>query len=217
MYRGEFVPEHPKFPEGSEAVAKLADGPVPMNTPKIKYTKEDDKAIEEYVKQYSESLIWKSDPYFCILTNFLVGTTWHSVCGSFPHFRSFWSILFVVWHLCHESSRPGWCCGWASECLRCREPEGCRCEVLFQHMFQYLADIVDLSIVPENVSANTYSTTITIGEKAAVLIAQDLGITGVTESDWPLPLIVVRLIELFDTWGRRVTSHTLPEIVWARH
>lgn len=89
MYRGEFVPEHPKFPEGSEAVAKLADGPVPMNTPKIKYTKEDDKAIEEYVKQYSESLIWKSDPYFCILTNFPVGTTWHSVCGSFPHFRSF--------------------------------------------------------------------------------------------------------------------------------
>jgi len=50
-------------------------------------------------------------------------------------------------------------------------------------MFQYLADIVDLSIVPENVSANTYRTKVTIGEKAAVLIAQDLGITGVAESD----------------------------------
>jgi len=53
----------------------------------------------------------------------------------------------------------------------------------FQHKFQHLSVIVDLSIIPENVSANTYSTTVAIGEKAAILIAQDLGIKGVTESD----------------------------------
>jgi alcohol oxidase len=38
-----------------------------------------------------------------------------------------------------------------------------------------------MSIVPENVGSNTYNTAIAIGEKAAVIIAQDLGIEGVTE------------------------------------
>lgn len=37
----------------------------------------------------------------------------------------------------------------------------------------------DCSIVPRNVGANTYNTAIAIGEKAAVLIAEDLGISGV--------------------------------------
>jgi alcohol oxidase len=39
----------------------------------------------------------------------------------------------------------------------------------------------DLSIFPENVGSNTYNTAIAIGEKAAVIIAQDLGIMGVNE------------------------------------
>lgn len=81
MYRGEFVSEHPKFPEGSEAVAKLADGPVPINAPKIKYTKEDDKAIEEYVKQYSESPIWKSSRYFSILTKIVLSSRHYMAFG----------------------------------------------------------------------------------------------------------------------------------------
>ena len=38
----------------------------------------------------------------------------------------------------------------------------------------------DLSIAPGNVGANTYNTAIAIGEKAAVIIAEDLGIKGVT-------------------------------------
>lgn len=38
----------------------------------------------------------------------------------------------------------------------------------------------DCSISPGNVGANTYNTAIAIGEKAAVIIAEDLGITGVT-------------------------------------
>ena len=40
---------------------------------------------------------------------------------------------------------------------------------------------VDYSITPGNVGANTYNTAIAIGEKAAVIIAKDLGIQGI----WP--------------------------------
>ena len=36
----------------------------------------------------------------------------------------------------------------------------------------------DCSITPDNVGANTYNTAIAIGEKAAVIIAEDLGIGG---------------------------------------
>ena len=39
--------------------------------------------------------------------------------------------------------------------------------------------VADLSIGPSNVSANTYSTALLIGEKAAVMIAEELGIKGV--------------------------------------
>ncbi|EPQ54594.1 alcohol oxidase-like protein [Gloeophyllum trabeum ATCC 11539] len=38
--------------------------------------------------------------------------------------------------------------------------------------------IADLSICPSNVGSNTYSTAVTVGEKAAVIIAQELGIAG---------------------------------------
>ena len=36
----------------------------------------------------------------------------------------------------------------------------------------------DLSICPDNVGCNTYSTALLIGEKAAMLIAEDLGYSG---------------------------------------
>jgi len=39
--------------------------------------------------------------------------------------------------------------------------------------------IADLSICPSNVAANTFSTALVIGEKAAVIIAEDLGIQNV--------------------------------------
>ncbi|KAG7291455.1 Alternative oxidase, mitochondrial precursor [Staphylotrichum longicolle] len=38
--------------------------------------------------------------------------------------------------------------------------------------------VADLSICPDNVGCNTYSTALLIGEKAAVLIAEDLGYSG---------------------------------------
>ncbi|KAF8150064.1 GMC oxidoreductase-domain-containing protein [Crassisporium funariophilum] len=40
--------------------------------------------------------------------------------------------------------------------------------------------VADCSITPANVGANTYNTAIAIGEKAAFIIAEDLGIKGVT-------------------------------------
>ena len=36
-----------------------------------------------------------------------------------------------------------------------------------------------MSIAPSNVGANTYSTAVAIGEKAALLIAEELGVEGV--------------------------------------
>lgn len=39
--------------------------------------------------------------------------------------------------------------------------------------------VADISIAPSNVGANTYSTALAIGEKAAVIIAEELGISGV--------------------------------------
>ena len=39
--------------------------------------------------------------------------------------------------------------------------------------------VADLSIPPSNVAANTYSTALVIGEKAAGISAEELGIKGV--------------------------------------
>jgi alcohol oxidase len=54
LYRGEVIAGHPKFPEGSEAIARYAEGPVPTDTPNIKYTEADDIAINELIKQTGE-------------------------------------------------------------------------------------------------------------------------------------------------------------------
>ena len=37
--------------------------------------------------------------------------------------------------------------------------------------------VCDMSIVPGNVGANTYSTAVAVGEKGALLVAEALGIT----------------------------------------
>ena len=57
--------------------------------------------------------------------------------------------------------------------------------LLEEFVTYYLIDpsYSDCSIAPGNVGANTYNTAIAIGEKAAVIIAEDLGIKGVT-SEW---------------------------------
>jgi len=55
LYRGEFLPGNPKFPEGSEALCSASTtGPVDDSTPDIVYTSEDDKAIDDYHRNYGE-------------------------------------------------------------------------------------------------------------------------------------------------------------------
>lgn len=60
LYRGEYAPAHPQFPEDSDAVCLQDRLPVDIDSPDIVYTKEDDEAIDEFLRKY-------------------VGTTWHSV------------------------------------------------------------------------------------------------------------------------------------------
>ncbi|KAF4556338.1 GMC oxidoreductase-like protein 15 [Elsinoe fawcettii] len=61
IYRGELAIGHPRFPAGSKAaVVEKADGPVADDTPPIQYTAEDDKAIDQKIRE-------------------TVGTTWHSL------------------------------------------------------------------------------------------------------------------------------------------
>ncbi|KAE9975416.1 hypothetical protein EG328_003204 [Venturia inaequalis] len=61
IYRGELASMHPRFPDGSKAaVQERADGPIPVDSPRIQYSADDDKAIEKAVRE-------------------VVGTTWHSL------------------------------------------------------------------------------------------------------------------------------------------
>jgi len=126
MYRGEYIPGHPKFPEGSLAKCGLAEGPVDINEPDIVYSKEDDEAINQYHREY-------------------VTTTWHSM---------------------------GTCA------MKGRQDSGVVDSRLNVYGTRNLK-IADCSIAPRNVGANTYNTAIAIGEKAAVLITEDLRISGV--------------------------------------
>ena len=54
--------------------------------------------------------------------------------------------------------------------------------ILYKSLLHIISDpfCSDCSIAPANVGANTYNTAIAIGEKAAVIIAEDLGIKCVT-------------------------------------
>lgn len=59
MYRGELAPGHPAFPEGSAAACIEADAPL-SNVEDLKYSAEDDAAIEKWLREN-------------------IGTTWHSL------------------------------------------------------------------------------------------------------------------------------------------
>ena len=62
LFRGEYAPLHPKFPEGSAAgivVGKegTGPGPVPLDAPDLVYDEEDDRAIEKYTREFGESAL----------------------------------------------------------------------------------------------------------------------------------------------------------------
>jgi len=50
-FRGEPAPLHPAFaPDSAAAVVGHADGPVALDAPRIKYSEEDDRALEAFVR-----------------------------------------------------------------------------------------------------------------------------------------------------------------------
>jgi alcohol oxidase len=149
-YRGELTSHHPHFHPGSPAACKdidiktakqlLPDGftvGIHMGTwhkpgdvydaskvhEDIKYTEEDDKAIDDWVADHVE-------------------TTWHSL---------------------------GTCA------MKPREEGGVVDGRLNVYGTENLK-VVDLSICPDNLGTNTYSSALLVGEKGASLLAEDLGL-----------------------------------------
>ena len=148
-FRGELASHHPRFHPDSPAAARdidlqtarelLPNGltvGIHMGTwhnpseaydaskvhEDIKYTKEDDQAIDDWISDHVE-------------------TTWHSLgtCAMKPREQG----------------------GVVDARLNVYGTEGLKC--------------VDLSICPDNLGTNTYSSALLVGEKGADLIAQDLG------------------------------------------
>ncbi|KAF8997719.1 GMC oxidoreductase-domain-containing protein [Cyathus striatus] len=121
IYRGEYVPENPVFPNESEAKRSHDRSPVDIRAPDIVYSVEDNLVIEQYIKQR-------------------VRTGWHSL---------------------------GTCA------MKPRQESG----VVDSHLNVYGVKglkVVGMSIAPQNVGANTYSTALVIGEKAASIISAEL-------------------------------------------
>lgn len=99
------------------------DGPLPADAPPIKYTAEDDKVLERWIREN-------------------VSTTWHSLgtCKMLP-----------------------------------REQQG----VVDANLGVYGVSglkIADLSVVPENVAANTNHEALAVGERAADIFIRELGL-----------------------------------------
>ncbi|CAE6486986.1 unnamed protein product [Rhizoctonia solani] len=122
-YRGELALLHPKFPEGSAAACIRLDEPLPKVLNDLVYTTEDNKAIEDFVRQFADA------------TPHSLGTVRMSP----------------------------------------KENGGCVDARLNVYGTTQLK-IADLSILPGNVGANPYSSALLVGEKAAFLIAEDLGL-----------------------------------------
>jgi len=120
-YKGELELGHPKFKEGSAAA--LSTGPIEGEVKNIEYSKEDDEAIEDWIRGN-------------------LNTTWHSL-GTCQM---------------REKSKGGVVDGK----LNVYGVTGLK--------------VADLSMVPENVGANTNNTALVVGEKAAVIIGEELGI-----------------------------------------
>lgn len=54
FYRGEHLPIHPKFSANSEALCNgNSAGPAALDAPNLKYTEDDDRAIDDFHKQFS--------------------------------------------------------------------------------------------------------------------------------------------------------------------
>ena len=77
-YRGEFIVGHPTFPKDSKVKNTEVATPVDATAPKIEYTSEDDKAIDEYHRQ--NGMWYEVSEEMLLLINLpSVATSWHSV------------------------------------------------------------------------------------------------------------------------------------------
>lgn len=119
-YKGEVEFGHPKFKEDSKARLGLDVN----HDQDIEYSKEDDAAIEEWIREN-------------------LNTTWHSLGTCAMRERSKGGVVDAD--------------------LNVYGTEGLK--------------VADLSMVPENVAANTNNTALAVGEKSAVIIGRELGIT----------------------------------------
>ncbi|KAK5173083.1 uncharacterized protein LTR77_003205 [Saxophila tyrrhenica] len=128
MYTGELQFMHPVFPEGSEAACVSAtDAKSVVASPK--YTAEDDKAIEKFLRER-------------------VGSCWHSLGTAKMGARAEKGVV--------------------DEKLNVYGVEGLK--------------VVDLSIAPGMVGANTNNTAYVVGEKGASLILAELGLADADDS-----------------------------------
>lgn len=120
-YNGELELGHPKFAEGSNAA--LHAGALDGEVSSIEYSKEDDAAIEDWIRGN-------------------LSTTWHSL----------------------------------GTCAMKPQDQGGVVDASLNVYGTAALKVVDLSMVPENVGANTNNTALVVGEKAAVIIGEELGI-----------------------------------------
>lgn len=124
VYRGELAMFHPAFATDSKAACIELQEPPALNIEKIKYSAEDDAAIEEWLR-----------------TN--IATTWHSAgtCKMLPLDEN----------------------GVVDDNLSVHNVTGLK--------------IADVSIVPHNVGAHTNNIAMVIGEKAAEIFIEELGLS----------------------------------------
>ena len=105
-FRGEYASFHPAFaPGGPASVIARAEGPVSLDAPRIMYSKEDESALEAYVRKkgawnfrFFVSILMKVLPLSFL--HFSVTTGWHSV--SFHSTTSVLSFFFrfvYVWEV----------------------------------------------------------------------------------------------------------------------
>lgn len=162
MYRGEIPQGHPDYPEGSKAgVEASAKGGHAVGEAGIVYAEEDDEAIDAWVRRNgTSSRCYLGRPKLTVSYFYVVISTWHGMCTC--------------------AMKPREQGGVVDSSLNVYGTEALKVVGMWTLYALYqsakLTSSVDLSIAPSNVGANTYSTVAMIGEKAADIIAKELGL-----------------------------------------
>ena len=163
QYQGELALGHPAFSKDSKAA--LHDGPIETDRFKsleerravkdIEYSAEDDAAIEEHIRE-------------------LVSTTWHSMgtCKMAPREKG--GVVDKDLNVYGVTKLKVAGTSTSSSCKSQHFLSEATNPKFHTNMLTFTAP--DLSICPENVGANTNNTALMIGEKAAAIIAEELGL-----------------------------------------